>query len=81
MDPGTRYDPGKPYFLALIALNHRDRSCGWTSVDVNALPQDADKWSFRFGPSDLTGLEQGKQSVFVAAFSSEHGPVVLEVEP
>ena len=79
--PGPGYDPGKPYFLALIALNHRDRSCGWTSVDVNALPQDADKWSFRFGPSDLTGLEQGKQSVFVAAFSSEHGPVVLEVEP
>ena len=79
--PGPGYDPAKPYFLALIALNHRDRSCGWTSVDVNDLPRDNDKWRFRFDPPDLTGLEQGTQSVFVAAFSSEHAPVVLEVEP
>ncbi len=79
--PGINNDGKSPYFLSLMAFNHRDRTCGWTSVDINSLPEQTDKRYFQLDPSQLTGSAQENQSVFVMAFSMDHPPQVLEIKP
>ncbi len=51
------------------------------SVDINSLAEDTNKNHFRFDPSELTGSARGNQIVFVVAFSMDHPPQVLEIDP
>jgi hypothetical protein len=76
-DPARLADHEKPYFLTILAVNHRDRSFGWTSVDVNALPRGTDVTRFQFDAAALAGASAQRQKVFALAFAEGNHPRVL----
>jgi hypothetical protein len=68
-DAARMADHEKPYFLTILAFNHRDRSFGWTAVNVNALPKGTDVGSFQLDAAAVAGASSEPQKVFVLAFA------------
>ena len=69
-DPNRTASRTAPYFLVLMAFNHRNRSFGWTSVDINALPENTVAGHFHLDVTELAGERQTEQKAFVLAFSA-----------
>jgi len=67
----SRREESEPYYLMLLAFNHRDRSFGWVSVDATQLPQGTDPGSFRIDPLKIVGGSEMQQKVFVLAVSED----------
>lgn len=60
-----------PYYLTLLAFNHRDRRFGWVSVDVTQLPPSTDSSKFRIDPLKIVGASDMRQKIFTLAVSGE----------
>lgn len=60
-----------PYYLTLLAFNHRDRRFGWVSVDVTHLLPGTDPSRFRLDPLKIVGASDMRQKIFVLAASGE----------
>jgi len=60
-----------PYYLTLLAFNHRDRRLGWVSVDVTQLPTGTNLSRFRVDPLKIVGASDMRQKIFTLAVSGE----------
>jgi hypothetical protein len=60
-----------PYYLTLLAFNHRDRRFGWVSLDVTQLPSGTDSSRFRIDPLKIVGASDMRQNIFTLAVSGE----------
>lgn len=60
-----------PYYLTLLAFNHRDRRFGWVSADVTKLPTGTNLSRFRIDPLKIVGASDMRQKIFTLAVSGE----------
>jgi hypothetical protein len=67
-----------PYFLTILAFHQRDRTFGWTSIDVNALPDGTYPSRFEVDVNALLGEPSEPQKTFVLALApAKRGKVLV----